>query len=300
MKRFILTVFLLGLVVAVGLLYLGRPVPIYPSNIPAHEANVENGKLLYTAGGCLSCHKPGPDMADADKKLPSGGAPLHTPIGTFYPPNLTPDNETGIGEWKDWEFVSAMKNGVSPGKQHYLPAFPYTSYAAMSTSDILDIYAYLKTLKAVNSPARNPDVPLPWVLRLGVGMWKLLALDTTTFKPDPQQSKTWNRGAYLVNGAGHCGECHTPRNLLMIWDKSRFMAGGPHPEGGKAKVPSLRGLLERKRFKDQKDLVSAFQWGEAFGYEDISSGGMGSVQENLSNLPEADLLAIAEYLTSLK
>ena len=298
MKRVLLSVVVAGLVVGAILLYLGRPIPVYPSAMPSHTPDAKNGAVLFTAGGCQSCHKAADGAADA--KLPSGGAPLKTPIGTFYPPNLTPDDATGIGRWKDWEFVSAMKHGVSPSKTHYLPAFPYTSYAYMTTEDLLDLHAYLQSLTPVAAPPRAPDIPVPWALRLGVGIWKLMAMDGGTFKPDPGQSETWNRGAYLVNGAGHCGECHTPRNFMMIWDMSRFLAGGPHPEGGKDKVPSLRSLIERKKYKDAKDLVSAFQWGEAFGYEDMSSGGMGSVQTNLSQLPEADLQAIAEYLISLK
>lgn len=300
MKKFFLSVATAGLVVCAVMLYLSRPVPIYPSAMPSHKADAKNGELLFTAGGCLSCHKPPESTASADKSLPSGGAPLKTPIGTFYPPNLTPDDSTGIGRWKDWEFISAMKQGVSPGKQHYLPAFPYTSYTAMKVEDLMDLHAHLKSLKPVRSRNRAPDVPVPWALRLGVGVWKLLAMGRGTLAADPEQSETWNRGAYLVNGPGHCGECHTPRNFMMIWKMDQFLAGGPHPEGGKDKVPSLRSLVERKKYKDAKDLVSAFQWGESFGYEDMSSGGMGSVQTNLSKLPEADLLAIAEYLVSLK
>ncbi|MGI9462707.1 MAG: c-type cytochrome [Aestuariivirgaceae bacterium] len=300
MKKLITSVLVLGLLVGAALLYLSRPVPFDETAMPAHTPNVDNGKLLYTAGGCLSCHKPADTLADADKSLPSGAAPLKTPIGTFYPPNLTPDVATGIGEWQPWEFVSAMKHGVSPDRKHYLPAFPYTSYAAMKVEDLIDVHAYLKTLKPVRSEPRAPDVPVAWALRLGVGVWKLLALETAGFQTDANQGEQWNRGAYLVNGAGHCGECHTPRNFMMISDMSRFLAGGPHPEGGKDKVPSLRSLIERKRYKDNKDLISAFQWGEAFGYEDMSSGGMGSVQTNLSKLPEAELAAIVEYLVSLK
>ncbi|NNE24622.1 MAG: cytochrome c [Rhizobiales bacterium] len=300
MKKIILSVIVAGLAVGIVLLYLGRPIPVYPSAMPAHTPDAKNGAVLFTAGGCLSCHKPAEDNKTADKSLPSGGAALKTPIGTFYPPNLTPDNKTGIGKWKTWEFVSAMKNGVSPDMRHYLPAFPYTSYAAMTVPDIIDIHAYLKTLKPVASPSRSADIPVAWLLRLGVGVWKLMAMGDGTYQEDSSQSATWNRGAYLVNGPGHCGECHTPRNFMMIWQMDKYMAGGPHPEGGKDKVPSLRGLIERKKYKDAKDLVSAFQFGEAFGYEDMSSGGMGSVQTNLSKLPESDLQAIAVYLTSLK
>ncbi len=300
MKKAFYTLVVVGLAVGIALLYISRPQPIYPSAIPAHTPSVENGELLFTAGGCLSCHLPPKEDAAADKSLPSGGHPLPTPIGTFYPPNLTPDEATGIGRWRVFEFVSAMKRGVSPGKQHYLPAFPYTSYARMSVTDHMDLFAYLKTLKPVKSPPRDPDIPVAFLLRLGIGVWKLLALDTSDIEPVDGRSEAWNRGRYLVNGPGHCGECHTPRNILMMSDTSRFLKGGPHPEGGKDKVPSLIGLIERKRYKDTKDLSTALQFGETFGYEDLSSGGMAKVQTNLSKIPPKDVDAIAEYLTSFK
>ena len=139
-----------------------------------------------------------------------------------------------------------------------------------------------------------------WVSRLeALGLWKFLGLDTASWQPDANQSLSWNRGSYLVNGPGHCGECHTPRNLIMVRDSGRFLMGGAHPEG-QGKVPGLHGLIETGRYKDQKDLVLALQNGETLGYEHMSSGGMGQVQSNLSKLPQNDVEAIAEYLISLK
>jgi mono/diheme cytochrome c family protein len=113
------------------------------------------------------------------------------------------------------------------------------------------------------------------------------------------QSPSWNRGAYLVNGPGHCNECHTPRNIFMLQDDGQRFSGGPHP-GGEGKVPSLRDLFGRKKYKDADDLASAFAFGEVMGYQHIASGGMGEVQTNLSKLPEADIKAIADYIISLK
>ena len=207
--------------------------------------------------------------------------------------------QTGIGNWSDLDFVNAVQRGISKSGQHLIPAFPYTSYAAMPVEDVLDIKAYLMSLPPVASPRREADIPIAFLLRRGLGLWKFAGLDTTPWQPDAAQTQAWNRGSYLVNGPGHCGECHTPRNLIMARDNSRFLMGGPHPEG-KGKVPSLHGLVETKRYKDQKDLVLAFQNGEVFGYEHMSSGGMGQVQANMAKLPQADVEAIAEYLISLK
>jgi mono/diheme cytochrome c family protein len=276
---------------------VSSPRPLDASAIPKHTADLANGELLYHAGGCFACHKPGDGAADPAP--PSGGTPLKTPIGTLYPPNLTPDPETGLGKWSDLDFVNAVQRGIAPGGHHYIPAFPYTSYAHMKVEDVLDIRAYLASLKPVRAPPRGSSFLINFLTRRGIGAWKLVGLDTTPWQPDPAQDEVWNRGSYLVNAPGHCGECHTPRNLFMVRDESRHMAGGPHPEGS-GKVPSLRDLAGRKRYKDVKDLVSAFQLGELGGYDKMSSSGMGAVQTNLSKLPEGDLTAIATYLMSLK
>ena len=271
-------------------------IPSPPSLMvmPHHAINLENGKLLFNAGGCISCHT-SPEVAD----VPSGGKPLKTPIGTLYPPNLTPDPETGLGNWKLNAFVAAMQQGLHADGSKLIPAFPYGSYRSMTLTDVADVFAYLQSLPAVKNQVPAHEVLVLPLVRRGLSFWKWIALSQPVWKPVPSQSETWNRGAYLVNGPGHCQECHTPRNLFMALDTTHAFMGGPHPEG-KGKVPSLHGLVERARYKNAGDLVSAFQNGEVLGYEHMSAGGMGEVQGNLSKLPEADLKAIAEYLLSLK
>ncbi|MGE3832564.1 MAG: cytochrome c [Parvibaculaceae bacterium] len=287
---------LLGLA---GFWFLSLPHPLGPEAVPAYSGDPAKGQVLYNIGGCISCHKPGPDQANADASLPSGGAPLKTPIGTLFPPNLTPDPETGLGKWDALAFMNAMQRGLDPDGRHLIPAFPYTSYVAMKPEDILDIFAYLKSLKPVKVENKPVGVPLAFVTRRGIGVWKHLGFSTASWQPDPAQSESWNRGSYLVNGPGHCGECHTPRTFYMARDDSRKFAGGPHPEG-EGRVPALTGLIERNRYKDADDLASALQFGEMMGYDRLSSGGMGAVQANIAKLPESDIKAIAEYLVSLK
>jgi mono/diheme cytochrome c family protein len=170
----------------------------------------------------------------------------------------------------------------------------------MPVEDLLDLWAYLSTLRPVAAERRGPDVPMPGLARRAVGLWKRLALDEAEFRPDPERSEVWNRGAYLVNGPGHCGECHTPRNALMIPDPDRALAGGPHPRGDEGEVPSLLDLEGRGRYSGVADLVLALQFGETLGYDKLSSGGMADVQMNLAKLPEDELGAISEYLLSLK
>lgn len=279
---------------------LSAPQPLTEAALPTgYTPNLANGKMMYDIGGCIACHKPGPDAAGADPALPSGGAPFKTPIATLHPPNLTPDKDTGLGNWTDIEFVNAMQRGLDPEGNHLIPAFPYTSYAKMKVSDILDIKAYLMSLKPVSSPEHASAIPAEFIVRRGLGLWKHLGLDATAWQADEKQSAAWNLGSYLVNGPGHCNECHTPRNAFMVSDMSRLLEGGPHPDG-QGKVPSLHGLIERKRYTDKADLVSAFQFGETLGYQHISAGGMGEVQTNISKLPQDHVEAIAEYILSLK
>jgi mono/diheme cytochrome c family protein len=278
---------------------LTKPNPLAASDLPQHTADLARGKILYIIGGCISCHKPSPEAADKDSELPSGGRALVTPIGTFYPPNITSDPATGIGNWSKLDFVNAVHRGISPRGKHYIPAFPYTSYHRMPLSDVLDLQAYAATLPPVSSPNRPHDIRFPSLVRRAVGLWKRLAMRDPSFAPDPAHTESWNLGAYLVNAPGHCGECHTPRDLFMIADESRHLAGGPHPER-KGKVPSLRNLLGRGRYADADELTSAMRFGEMMGFDRLSRGGMGDVQANLAKLPEDHVRAIAEYLISLK
>jgi mono/diheme cytochrome c family protein len=278
---------------------LTEPAPLVSSDLPSHTADVERGKLLYTIGGCISCHKPPAEAKVENPTLPSGGKPLATPVGTLYPPNITPDPQTGIGKWSALDFINAVHLGISPQGRHYIPAFPYASYHRMPLQDVIDLQAYVSALPAVKSTQTAPATSLPSFVRRGIGLWKKLALSDVPFAPDAAQSPSWNLGAYLVNAPGHCGECHTPRNIFMVPDERRHLAGAPHPEG-KDKVPSLRNLVGRGRYTDVDDLTSAMRFGEMMGYDRLSSGGMGDVQANLAKLPEDHVRAIAEYLVSLK
>ena len=288
--------------VAGGLFALSEPHPVAAASLPRHMPDLANGQVMYNAAGCIACHKPA-GQSDGDQPLPSGGAGFQTPVGTFYTPNITPDRETGIGAWSDADFVNAVQHGISPQGTHYIPAFPYASYGRMKVEDVLDLKGYLMSLPAVKAEHHPPDVllgPIGTALaRRITGLWKLLALNKRRINVHADETEAWNRGHYLVNAPGHCGECHTPRNMLMVPIASEKFIGGPHPDG-KGKVPSLYDLVERKRYKDADDLAAALQFGETFGYDHVSSGGMGAVQTNLSKLPESDIKAIATYLVSLK
>jgi mono/diheme cytochrome c family protein len=280
-----------------GFWVITTPRLLPEEELPQRVADLSNGEHIYHASGCHSCHLP--DKASTiDQALPVGGRAFKTPIGTLYPINLTPD-ATGLGDWSEAQFIAAVQNGVGRNGENLIPAFPYTSYSKMTEEDVRDLWAYLQNLPATKNDVPDHDVVGLPIVRRGLTFWKWIGFADQPFVADKNQSASWNRGAYLVNGPGHCSECHTPRTAFMTSDTGKFLAGGPHPEG-EGKVPSLRDLIGRGRYKDAKDIASALEFGEVMGYDKMSSGGMAAVQTNMSKLPASDRDAIAEYLASLK
>ena len=186
-------------------------------------------------------------------------------------------------------------HGVSPDGQHYFPAFPYTSYQHARRDDVLDLFAYLKTLPAVSGKVRDHDVGFPFNIRRNIGIWKLLFMDDRPFVADGAKSPQWNRGAYLVNSLGHCAECHSPRNFLGGIVASQRFAGGPNPEG-EGWVPNItqKGLGEWSA----KDIAYFLETGQTPD-GDTAGGSMARVIRNTSQLPPEDRAAMAEYLKSL-
>jgi mono/diheme cytochrome c family protein len=265
----------------------GEPITLTPQ-IP----DIANGQVVFNAGGCASCHAV-PNQPDRLKL--GGGLAIPSPFGTFYAPNISPDETSGIGRWTEAEFVTAVTKGVSPAGTHYFPAFPYTSYAHAKVADIRDLFAYLKTLAPVAGKVRDHDLPFPFNIRRNVGVWKLLFFDATPFKPDAAHSPEWNRGAYLVNGLGHCAECHSPRNFLGGIVAGQRFAGGPNPEG-EGWVPNItqKGLSDWSA----KDIDYFLKTGQTPD-GDSAGGSMVRVIKNTSQLSEADQAAIADYVKSL-
>lgn len=257
--------------------------------------DIENGKTMFYAGGCASCHAtPGQD----DRLKLGGGLGLHSPFGTFYVPNISSHPRDGIGQWTLAEFIRAMREGVSPEGKHYFPAFPYTSYQRMGGKDLADLFTFMKTLPALEGRVREHDVPFPFNVRRLVGGWKLLNLDGKLFTPDLKQSTAWNRGAYLVEGPGHCAECHSPRDPLGGIVSAKRFAGGADPEG-KGFVPNITPHADGIASWSKGDLRDFLKTGETPGF--YSAGGsMGSVIKNMAQLSDADRTAMAEYLASLK
>jgi mono/diheme cytochrome c family protein len=258
----------------------------------ATAPNLANGQIIFNAGGCSACHAV-PNQPDRLRL--GGGLAIPSPFGTFYAPNISPDPADGIGRWNEADFVNAVTRGISPEGTNYFPAFPYTSYAHVKVQDVRDLFAYVKTLAQVPGKVRDHDVPFPFNIRRNVGIWKLLFMDDKPFMADPAHSVSWNRGAYLVNGFGHCAECHSPRNFLGGIIAAQRFAGGPDPDG-EGWVPNIT----RKGLGDwnDKDIAYFLETGQTPD-GDSAGGSMVRVIRNTSQLRAEDRAAIAEYIVSL-
>ena len=187
------------------------------SVVLAFEDLLEHGKYVFNAAGCVSCH--------TRDQLMAGGRPIVTPFGTFYPPNITPHREYGIGTWTEEDIARALREGLNPQGEHYYPAFPYPSYTRMTRQDMQALYAYLMTLPASFRENRPHNIHWPFSSRAMIAHWKALRFTPGEFSADPEKSLQWNRGAYLAEALGHCSECHTPRDSLGAPRRNSYLAG---------------------------------------------------------------------------
>lgn len=253
------------------------------------------GELVFHAAGCASCHARADAKGDAKLEL-AGGQRFTTGFGTFVAPNISPHPQAGIGGWTPEQFANAVMHGVSPGGAHYYPAFPYTSYARMASGDVMDLFAYMRTLPPVAEKAPGNEVSFPFNIRRSLGGWKWLFMHDAPVATLPADADDQlRRGQYLVEGPGHCGECHTPRNALGGLDYSRWLKGGPAAEG-EGKVPDISpsGIGSWSA----KDIAYYLESGFTPDFDSVG-GTMVAVQENMAKLPASDREAIAAYLKAL-
>ncbi|MET0677609.1 MAG: cytochrome c [Bradyrhizobium sp.] len=292
LRRLFIGLIFIG-VVGIGIYWwLTIPASIAASLLSPRTADLANGQATFNAGGCSSCHAV-PNQPDRLKL--GGGLAMPSPFGTFHVPNISPDPKDGIGRWSEANFVTAVLKGTSPDGAHYFPAFPYASYAHASVDDVRDLFAYLKTLPPVSGKPPDHDVPFPFNIRRNIGGWKWLFMDGKPFIADASKPASWNRGAYLVNGLGHCAECHSPRNALGGIVAAQRFAGGPNPEG-EGWVPNIT----QKRLGEwsAKDIAYFLESGQTPD-GDTAGGSMVRVIRNTSQLSAADRDAMAEYIKSL-
>ena len=281
--------YLLGAIAIVGAavsfwLFAAPPVD-GSATIPDGDDAIARGEYLFIAGGCISCHK-----GEADESVPSGGYTLESDFGTFYAPNITPDESTGVGGWSGADFIAALKYGRAPDGSFYYPAFPYRSYAGMTDEDVLDMAAYIMSLEPVSYQEPEPEL-VPWLQRSMVAGWNKLA-DLSQPEPEVFEDELVARGAYLARNLAHCGECHTPRNGLGIPDWSREYAGA---ELGEEVIEAIDAeALEEWTFAnfDLFLILGMKPEGEFVG------GDMNEVIEfNTSKLTDEDRDAMAAFFT---
>ncbi|MBZ9990445.1 cytochrome c [Mesorhizobium sp. BH1-1-5] len=297
LKKLVGAVIVLGGAAAVAGWALSAPVRLDAAAVAQlGPGDAAKGKRIFYAGGCTSCHaKPG---AQGDARLELvGGLELKTPFGTFVPPNISQDQKDGIGAWSEEDFANAMLKGVSPSGEHFYPAFPYASYARMKRADIADLYAFMKTLPAVAGKAPDHKLSFPFTIRRGIGLWKRLYLspEPVIALPDGTPDKML-AGRYLVEGPGHCGECHTPRDFAGGVKKGEWLAGAVAAEGSGI-VPNIT-LGGGMKDWSEADIANYLETGFTPEFDSVG-GAMVEVQRNMAQLTADDRAAIAAYLKAV-
>jgi mono/diheme cytochrome c family protein len=255
------------------------------------QGDAKRGEYLSKAGGCIGCHTD----ARKDAQPYAGGRALKTPFGIFYGPNITPHPQAGIGAWNEADFIRAMREGKRRDGANYFPAFPYPSFTHISDADLRDLWAYLRALKPSAQPSKEHELGFLYRWRFLVTFWKWLFLDAGPFAPDPGKSEPINRGRYLVDALGHCGECHTPRNLLGGPKKSRYLGGAKLGEDVNApNVTPTR--LKKYGAAELKDILTTALYPDG----DVMGETMSEVVKNTtSQLTPVDLEALIAYLLSV-
>jgi len=286
----------LGGVLALPLLLWAADLPAVAQDaVPVDDAAIRRGEYMFRAGGCAGCH------TDVKNKGPvgAGGRALPTPFGTFYGPNITPDPVFGIGAWSKADFQHALREGIRPDGTQYFPVFPYTSFTKIADDDASDLWAYLRSLPPAARPSKPHDVTFPFNLRFIQRFWKMLFFVPGPFHADSARSAEINRGAYLTQALGHCGECHTSRNKLGATEKSRALAGTPDgPEG--ARVPNLTPDPATGIGKwSAADLDDLLRHGMTPDGDFVGATMAEVVRETTSKLSESDRKAVIAYLRAL-
>ena len=216
--------------------WLTRPEHLDGAALAGAAADPAHGAWVFAAAGCASCHA-APGAQGEDRLILAGGLRLPSPFGTFVAPNISSDPEHGIGGWSDHQIADAIQRGVSPGGAHYFPAFPYTVYANATPEDVASLIAYLRTLPASDRPNEPHEVGFPFSIRRNLGLWKrLFAHEGWVLTEAP--SAEVERGRYLVEALGHCGECHTARDGFGALDTDRWLGGAPNPTG-EGRIPNI-------------------------------------------------------------
>ena len=274
---------------AMALPWRAAIAPIAPPDPSVYSAaTIARGAQLAALGNCMTCHTTDGGVVNA------GGRAIATPFGTIYSTNITPDAATGIGAWSFPAFERAMREGLHRDGRHLYPAFPYTHFAKTTDADLQALYAYLMAQTPVRAEAPANELRFPFNLRPLMAGWNLLFHSTSTLVHDATKSDAWNRGAYLVEGLGHCGGCHAPRNALGAEKSGARLAGG-FADGWEA--PPLTALSHAPIPWSESELFAYLRSG-ASRFHGVAAGPMAPVVKSLAALPDSDIRAMAVYLAS--
>lgn len=293
MARFFRWLVFLGLIGAGVFWWVTSPTRVDPADLAGLSGDADRGKSVFYAGGCSSCHS-APKAEGEAKLVLAGGRAFPSPFGTFFAPNISP-GPAGIAGWSAEDLANAMIHGTSPEGAHYFPAFPYTSYVTTQMQDVVDLKAYLDTLPVSDVENQPHEVPFPFNIRRSLGGWKFLFANRRPVI-DVGDDPLLMRGQYLVEGLGHCGECHTPRNFLGGSKTDRWLAGGPNPDGP-GRIPNITSH-ETGLTWSQADIEEYLFSGFTPEF-DVAGGQMADVVQNTGNLSPEDRAAMAAYLKAV-
>jgi mono/diheme cytochrome c family protein len=281
-----------GFGVAGFVVYAWRPT-LPPAELPSADSfeadTIQRGAQLAALGDCATCH-----TATGGETF-AGGRPVPTPFGTIYSTNITPDLTTGIGRWSRTAFERAMREGVNREGAHLYPAFPYDHFTLLDDADTAALYAFMMTRQPIQARTPDNDLPFPLNMRFILAGWKLLFFRKGPYQPDAAHDVQWNRGAYLADGIGHCGACHTPRNSLGAEIRTRHFAGG-EAEGWHAYAINSDSQSYEAWNTDALHTFLRTGWHEHHG---DAHGPMAPVSRNLASAADSDVRAIAVYVASV-
>ncbi|WP_328188306.1 cytochrome c [Marinobacter sp. OP 3.4] len=293
-KKILMGIIGLAVVVLAVFLVIAWESSIDPVDPPASDQfgqeQIDRGEVLAGLGNCQTCHTTDPAQPFA------GGLAMPTPFGTIYSTNITPDPQTGIGQWSEEAFARAMREGVDRSGTHLFPAFPYTHFTKMTDEDVADLYAYMMTREPIRAEAPENTVEFPFNIRMLQAGWKLLFFDEGRYVADDGKGGDWNRGAYIAEGLGHCSACHSPRNPFGAEDDSRAWEG---TVVNNWYAPALNAS-NRSPVDWTEDAAYAYLRSGGSPYHGVAIGSMAEVvHDGLELAPDEDIRGLSVWLSDL-
>jgi mono/diheme cytochrome c family protein len=293
MRKILLWLVAIAVIGAGAAWWLTGPDPLPDGTADGLTGDPVNGAMIFAASGCASCHlAPGVNAVAGEPPVLAGGRRFVSAFGTFVAPNISPSSE-GIGDWSDHDILNAVMRGVLPDGGHVYPALPYDAYAKAELQDMVDVVAYLRTLPPDATPNQPHEIGFPFSIRRAVGGWKLLFRSNDWVMADVTDPQV-ERGRYLVEALGHCGECHTPRNALGGLQRDLWLSGAANPSG-EGRIPNITpGVL----LWSATDIANYLKTGFTPEF-DVAGGEMAEVVRNTSQLTDDNRAAIAAYLKAV-